>query len=663
MPRLFLSLLLALGLALAPCFALAEGPVVEPLPVGGPQDPNNPAPEPGSPPTVIRQETYIIHQIQLSSRTVQDALDAAIIAALDPVDRDLEEAGRRLDAALAQTSAAFGLINGGRLEAAARLAVPLAVPLAVVVFLLRLARYHWERLSGGDDALFGVVADWVSAAGFALLSGPILALILAVAVWLGEQVNHLPLGELSGAALLAPRPATGGPILGFLGGLFLAVLSSLVVGLVTGLLTAVLLFLGLFYLLALLGPVAGVLSALPELRWVRGWWLKAAFLLAFLYLFFRCFWAFGQGALSGLGHGDISSALAQTAVAGSGFLLMLGMVGGMSEFGVAHAVQAAGRIRAGVAQAVHTLSRAHTQVSAEGGGSAPRPGLGHWLAAGALAGLGAPPEVVARPLAARSAVSALPAPAAALPAPTDEALARQEAAALRASLAGSSDPRAQVLDRFLTQPQGHRLVAELRRRGVLEPGADGLATPESRSRALRGLLEVARILERGGAPDLAYLSHPKVPDLVARAVEGPLDPAAARAELGLEADPDLYWARRLADEMGARYPEGRAVRELLRSEAGPALVAALRQAGVDPGHQRLPWALRLLVAHVPEEAHPAFHRDPAGAARLISHLLEQPGAGPDLDFSGRVMGWLEGHGFLPRSMPPAWPGEGGNVSA
>jgi hypothetical protein len=648
--RRLLAVLLLVGAAAfgGPAVAAADGPVVRPLGVGGPEGPNA-GPErsqpPGDPPTVVRSETYVIHQIQLSSRTVQEALDRAMTAALDPVQRENEELGRSLDAALARTRF-LGLIDAGRVEAVARSVGPLAAPLALVVFLLRLVRYHWERLAGADDSLVGVVADWVAAALFALLAGPLIVIVVQVAGWLGARVEAIPIADLSAAALL-PRPAAGGPP-AFLAGLVLAVVVPLVLALAQAFLLLGVVVFGIFYLLALLGPICGVLSALPELRWARAWWLKALFIVGFVTVFLAFFRAMLSAALTSLGHADLGGSVAQGATAGLGLLMSLGFLGGLTELGVAEGARFLGRTFSGVTAAVRAGAGGYREAyeAAAAGGAFGGPSLAQALGLGAAAGLRAGLGPGPRPAPPRR--PAKPAP----PLATD-ASAAQEARLLQAALAaadGSPAERAaaRALMRHLDGPAGAGLVEALRAEGLLVPDpVTGVAAPEERARALRGLMGVASALGAGGAPEYAHLLRPEAAKAAAELARGAnLSADQVRARLGLPPAKELAGAaaRELARQVPVKDGEGRFIRDFLEHPAaGPAFVTALREAGLEPtAEPRLVWALRQVAVVPAAEELVAFYRDPAGAAALVRDALAGEAG---LGLHDRVDAWLRGLGI------------------
>lgn len=242
----------------------------------------SPFPSPGGGgETRIVQETrnyhYHNHQIFLSAETVSGALDTALRHA---VQGDVEGLSAALGGAGGAVGAAFQAVRagiGGDLEGAARGVFPVAAGLAVPLFLLRLALYHWARLTGDEDSPIRVAADWVAALVWAVLAGPVLARLAALGFEIAARIS----GDWSA---LAVPPRLGPDVIGMLilGPILNVLLGLGYIGAMAAMIWAIVAGYGILYLLAVLGPIAGVARAVPHLRWLSGLWLRGAVMAALL---------------------------------------------------------------------------------------------------------------------------------------------------------------------------------------------------------------------------------------------------------------------------------------------------------------------------------------------------------------------------------------------
>ena len=156
--------------------------------------------------------------------------------------------------------------------------------LAVPLFLLRLALYQWYKLVGEDDRLTAVIGDWVSAAFLAVLCGPFLDWTARLGWWmmgaaLGETgtLTTLFIQSVSVQSLVF-----GGLSTSIVSGAFLLAESIAILLTVGGLLLAFFLARAVLFILAALGPSIFVCGVVPQLRWLRGLWIKGLTIVALL---------------------------------------------------------------------------------------------------------------------------------------------------------------------------------------------------------------------------------------------------------------------------------------------------------------------------------------------------------------------------------------------
>jgi hypothetical protein len=156
--------------------------------------------------------------------------------------------------------------------------------LAVPLFLLRLALYQWNKLVGEDDRLTAVIGDWVSAAFLAVLCGPFLDWTARLGWWmmgaaLGETgtLTTLFIQSISVQSLVF-----GGLSTSIISGAFLLAESIAILLTVGGLLLAFFLARAVLFILAALGPSIFVCGVVPQMRWLRGLWIKGLTIVALL---------------------------------------------------------------------------------------------------------------------------------------------------------------------------------------------------------------------------------------------------------------------------------------------------------------------------------------------------------------------------------------------
>jgi len=261
--------------------ALGAAPPLQPQPTPAPveEPPPVPAPTPEPPGGIVQQ---VFHRLLFPVETIGEALTNVF-----------NQAAEREAESLSQQTAAWGEAIGEVIQAPsegwfreqASTSLPTAAALAPALFLLRLAIYHWSRLIGEDDSALRAFGDWVVAGALAVAAGPFLDLAARLGWWmagaaLGETadlaydfVSSMSLSQAVLAGLRSVSLFSG--IIGI--GLALAGLLA-----VAGFLFAFAAANATLYVLAVIAPPLAVLSVVPQMRWLRGLWLKAVGLLALL---------------------------------------------------------------------------------------------------------------------------------------------------------------------------------------------------------------------------------------------------------------------------------------------------------------------------------------------------------------------------------------------
>jgi hypothetical protein len=224
----------------------------------------------------------VIHRLLFPAQTIGQALTNIF-----------NQAAEKEAESLSQQAAAWGEAIGEVVQAPsegwfrdqARASLPTTAALAPALFLLRLAIYHWHRLTGEDDSALRVFGDWVTAGALGVAAGPFLDLATRLGWWmagaaLGETadlarnfMSAMTLPEAIFAGLRSVSLFSG--IIGI--GLALAGLLA-----VAGFLFAFAAANATLFVLAVVAPPVAVLSVIPQMRWLRGLWLKAVGLLALL---------------------------------------------------------------------------------------------------------------------------------------------------------------------------------------------------------------------------------------------------------------------------------------------------------------------------------------------------------------------------------------------
>jgi hypothetical protein len=348
--------------------ALAHPAGVDPAVVGDGTPVPDGTPTPGVTPTPVStpQQPSIL-RVLFSAPTLSDALKKILSESVS------EEIGS-FEQEVAKFTLEFGKIlqapDGNEYGNVAKESLPVAAALAPALFQLRLALYHWGRLTGVDDRALRVVGDWITAGALAVAAGPFLDLIVRLGWWafgmvMGEQaqmaadyLKSLSVGDIvSGAAqitLLGPLISFGIAIGGIVAlvGLFMAFAAAQAV---------------LFILAVISAPIA-IISVVPQMGWLRGLWLKAAVIVALLPLAAGgIFKATTAVSLFFVGGGLISGLIRVMWLWGTAGL-MLSLAGVLGRFTIAAGADAAKQAIGAVGKITGAAALAATGVGAPAAG-------------------------------------------------------------------------------------------------------------------------------------------------------------------------------------------------------------------------------------------------------------------------------------------------------
>lgn len=324
---------------------LVQTPEPDPgmTPAPGP-DPT-PTPAPTSQPGIIPQIFKVIFSAETLSEALAEALESAAEQEADSIDSQTAEVSALIVEILKAP-------ESGRFAGIAASTFATAAALAPALFIIRLVLYHWNRLLDEDDGVLRVFGDWLAAGFLAVSAGPFLDLVVQTGWWLAgsalgatEELAVQFIAVTSVTETIRNLTTEGRAsmlaalfwILGGLGGL---------VG-VVGLAAAFAVAQAVLFVLAVVAPVVAVMAVIPQMRWMRGLWLKAVAVLALLpvaaggifkagvilsvyfggggfpELFIRLFWLWGAVgfllSLAGiLGKVTLSSAVEATMKLGKG---------------------------------------------------------------------------------------------------------------------------------------------------------------------------------------------------------------------------------------------------------------------------------------------------------------------------------------------------------
>ena len=397
--KILVLLSISIGLALAMVFmagtqsADANGLYLDGTPIPTPLVTPTPTPGGGG------GATNIFYNLLFPSKMISDALGKVFVDAADAQSHQLVEQ-------YAQWYQAIGDImqapNAGDYSRFAQSSWPVAAALAPALFILRIALYQWNRLVGEEDSAARAAGDILTALILAVLCGWFLDLVVRMGYWMAGAA----VGESGDMAIsfiksmsvdsIIQNLANDSATLSFMSGiLFIAVdLGALLA--VAGMLIAFAAANAGLFLLAVLGPSVSVVSAIPQMRWLRSLWLKAVTVIAFLPLVAGGVFKASVYMANIFTPGGILALIIHVIWLWGATGAMLSLAGILGKLTISTTADAAGQVVKAVSGIVTTAALAATGVGAVGavggvaGGAA---GLGAaggaGGGAGGAAGLGA----------------------------------------------------------------------------------------------------------------------------------------------------------------------------------------------------------------------------------------------------------------------------------
>jgi len=370
--RPFIVLALFLMLASLSGLAMNVRPVeaLVPLPDGTPQPQPTPTPTPTSGAgSVITSITQIFHHLVFPVETISKAL-AQIFGKATATEVSV------IGTEIARWTQAIGDIiqapKQGDYSRVAQSILPVAAALASALFLLRLALYHWGRLLGDDDSGLRVVGDWVTAGALAVACGPVLDLIVQLGWWMVGKV----IGETGALAVAFVQATTStSALLGlanltFLGSLITICLAIGAVVAIGGLVFAFASANAVLFILAVLGPPLAVISAIPQMRWLRSLWLKALTLIAIMPIVAGGIFKAGLAATYFFDRQGLLSAVIRVIWLWGAVGLLLSLAGILSKMTLTTTADAVGQLFQAVKQVASIAALAASGVGAAGAGAA-----------------------------------------------------------------------------------------------------------------------------------------------------------------------------------------------------------------------------------------------------------------------------------------------------
>ncbi|MDO9128885.1 MAG: hypothetical protein Q7U34_03375, partial [Anaerolineales bacterium] len=375
------AFLIAIFIGLLSLTAMASTPTP---PVATPA----PAPSATPTPTPVPIVTQIFHVLRFPAESIYDALTNVFT-------RTSEEERENLEKEVDQWSLVFAEVFQAPSEKqytnVAKGSLPVAAALAVPIFLLRLAIYHWNRLTGENDSPLRAIGDWITAGVMAVAAGPVLDLMVQAGWWVVFQSIFKALTPKAGAAQFI-----GAITIGNLGGVALTGMFFSIVSLALtlgGLLAlAAMLFSfaaasAAMFVIAILAPTASVLGAIPQMAWLRSLLLKAATLLALLPIVTGGIFVAGIAATKFFSGGGLLGPLVRLFWLWGAAGLLMSMAGILGKITLGGAGEALGKITGGV-KAVAGLAAA-AGLAATGVGAAAAPAVAAGAAGAGAGGAGA----------------------------------------------------------------------------------------------------------------------------------------------------------------------------------------------------------------------------------------------------------------------------------
>jgi|GEM_PF-644097 len=248
---------------------------VEPHSTPTPSAPTQPTPTPAPVTNIVSQ---IFHYITFPASTISEAIKSTINEAAEEESESLIE---QTDDWSKWLGDVVKSPEKGYYSTAAQISLPAAAALAPALFIFRLVLYHWNRLTGQDDSVMTVLGDWITAGAAAVAAGPVLDLLARLGWWLAALI----LGDtthLASAFVTAMKPDPAGTFIKgtLFSGVFMLGLTLAGILAIVALLFAFLATTAALYVMAILAAPLAVIGVIPQMRWMRGLWLKAVGLIA-----------------------------------------------------------------------------------------------------------------------------------------------------------------------------------------------------------------------------------------------------------------------------------------------------------------------------------------------------------------------------------------------
>lgn len=261
-----------------------------PMFAGGPNNlPWNPPPPKETPPppgggvTTIISQTFstIVHNISFPAYTISEALLTIFRNALRT---EQNKYLTQMDLWVGVLATLFsGPVKGGYAAISADM-LKIAAGLAPALFILRLAIYNWNRLIGEQDDALRAVGDWLTASVLAIIAGPLLDQMVSIGFWM----MNMAVGSAGNLAKNFVHSITVTDFIAsfamysFFGAIIAMLLLVAALLAVAGLVLAFASSQAALFLLAAVGPVFMLAGVIPQMRWLRGLWLKAAVVVCLL---------------------------------------------------------------------------------------------------------------------------------------------------------------------------------------------------------------------------------------------------------------------------------------------------------------------------------------------------------------------------------------------
>ena len=379
---LAIILIVAAWLALNTLQVMAGAPAAMQPQATTPPPTVTPTPTPGGG-SVITQISQVFHHLVFPAETISEALTGIF-------NRAAQKEANRMDAQVAEWTQVIGEIvqapGEGEYSAVAQSSLPVAAALAPALFLLRLALYHWNRLTGLQDSGMNVVGDWVTAAILAVVAGFFLDMLVRLGWWMIGKVigetGHLAVAFVE--VMSVSRIAKGVADLTMFGGLISIGLSLGALLAVAGMLFAFASANAVLFVLAVLAAPVAVAGVIPQMRWLRSLWLKAVVVIALLPLVAGGIFKAGIAAANLFSQPGLLSGLIRVMWLWGATGMMLSLAGILGKTTISTTADALGQMASAVKQVVGVAALAATGVGAAGAAGAVGAG-----GAGAAAGAGA----------------------------------------------------------------------------------------------------------------------------------------------------------------------------------------------------------------------------------------------------------------------------------